>query len=139
MNLTAKHIERKEMCMKEVKRVVPNTPEFPPASSDEERTLQMGSLAMDLAEMRMRQGIASSAEILYFIKAASPEARLERTKLAEETKLIQARVADIERSKTTEELYSQAIAAFQEYRGIDYDEYEEEGDNDGYGPYQDIY
>ena len=125
--------------MKEVKRVVPNTPEFPPASSDEERTLQMGSLAMDLAEMRMRQGIASSAEILYFIKAASPEARLERTKLAEETKLIQARVADIERSKTTEELYSQAIAAFQEYRGIDYDEYEEEGDNDGYGPYQDIY
>ena len=125
--------------MKEVKRVVPNTPEFPPASSDEERTLQMGSLAMDLAEMRMRQGIASSAEILYFIKAASPEARLERTKLAEETKLIQARVADIERSKNTEELYSQAIAAFQEYRGIDYEEYDEEGDNDGYGPYQDIY
>ena len=88
--------------MKEAKRVTPNTPEFPPASSDEERTLQMGSLAMDLAEMRMRSGIASSAEILYFIKAASPEARLERTKLAEETKLIQARVADIERSKNTE-------------------------------------
>ena len=122
--------------MKEAKRVTPNTPAFPPASSDEERTLQMGSLAMDLAEMRMRQRIASSAEILYFIKAASPEARLERTKLEEETKLIQARVADIERSKNTEELYSQAIAAFQEYRGIDYDE---DGDEDGYGPYQDIY
>ena len=124
--------------MKEDKRVKPNTPEFPPASSDEERTLQMGSLAMDLAEQRMRNGTASSAEILYFVKQASPEARLERIKLEEETKLIQARVADIERSRTTEELYGQIIAAFQEYQGINYDEYEE-GDNDGYGPYQDIY
>lgn len=115
--------------MKEAKRVMPNTPLFPPASSDEERTMQMASLAMDLAEVRMRNGIASSAEILYFIKAASPEARLERTKLEEETKLIQARVTDIERSKNTEELYSKAIAAFQEYRGIDYDE---EGDEDDY-------
>ena len=126
--------------MKEAKRVIPNTPVFSPASTDEERTMQMGSLAMDLAEMRMRQGIASSAEILYFIKAASPEARLERTKLAEETKLIQARVADIERSKNTEELYSQAIAAFQEYRGIDYSEYNEEGGmEDGYGPYSEVF
>jgi len=124
--------------MKEDKRVKPNTPEFPPASSDEERTLQMGSLAMDLAEQRMRNGTASSAEILYFVKQASPEARLERIKLEEETKLIQARVADIERSRTTEELYGQIIAAFQEYQGINYDEYEE-GDNDGYGPYQDVY
>jgi hypothetical protein len=124
--------------MKEDKRVKPNTPEFPPASSDEERTLQMGSLAMDLAEQRMRNGTASSAEILYFVKQASPEARLERIKLEEETKLIQARVADIERSRTTEELYGQIIAAFQEYQGVNYDEYEE-GDNDGYGPYQDIY
>lgn len=126
--------------MKEDKRVKPNTPEFPPASSDEERSLQMGSLAMDLAEMRMRNGTASSAEILYFVKQASPEARLERIKLEEETKLIQARVADIERSRNTEELYSQAIAAFQEYKGIDVDyDYDEEGDNDGYGPYQDLY
>ena len=125
--------------MKEAKRVIPNTPEFAPASSDEEKTLQMGSLAMDLAEMRMRSGIASSAEILYFIKAASPEARLERTKLAEETKLIQARVADIERSKNTEELYSKAIAAFQEYRGIDYDEFDGEEGGEEYGPYQDIF
>lgn len=124
--------------MKEDKRVKPNTPEFPPASSDEERTLQMGSLAMDLAEQRMRNGTASSAEILYFVKQASPEARLERIKLEEETKLIQARVADIERSRTTEELYGQIIAAFQEYQGVNYDEYEE-GDNDGYGPYQDVY
>ena len=123
--------------MKEAKRVIPTTPVFPPASTDEERTMQMGSLAMDLAEMRMRQGIASSAEILYFIKAASPEARLERTKLAEETKLIQARVADIERSKNTEELYSQAIAAFQEYQGISYDS--EDGEEDGYAPYSDVY
>lgn len=123
--------------MKEDKRVKPNTPEFPPASSDEERRLQMGSLALDLAEARMREGRASSAEILYFIKEASPEARLERIKLEEETKLIQARVADIERSKNTEELYSKAIAAFQEYRGIDYNY--EEGDDDEYGYYQDVY
>lgn len=123
--------------MKEAKRVIPNTPVFPPAASDEERTMQMGSLAMDLAEKRMREGIASSAEILYFIKAASPEARLERIKLEEETKLIQARVTDIERSKNTEELYAQAIAAFQEYRGIDADY--EEGDYDDYSQYTNVY
>lgn len=124
--------------MKEDKRVVPNTPVFPPASSDEERTLQMASLAMDLAEARMREGRASSAEILYFAQQGSTKARLERIKLEEETKLIQARVEDLERSKVREELYSKAIAAFQEYRGIDYDEYED-GDDDGYGPYSDVY
>lgn len=121
--------------MKEDKRVVPNTPEFPPVSSDEERTLQMASLAMDLAERRLREGRASSAEILYFVKQGSEEARLERIKMAEDVKLIQARVADIERSKNTEELYSKAIAAFQEYQGIDY----EAGEEDGFGTYQDIY
>ena len=125
--------------MREAKRVLPTTPLFPPAASDEERTMQLGSLAMDLAEMRMREGIASSAEILYFIKAASPEARLERTKLEEETKLIQARVTDIERSKNTEELYAQAIAAFQEYRGSEYSYDDEDGDDDGYLPYSDVY
>lgn len=117
--------------MREDKRVVPNTPEFPPASSDEERTLQMASLAMDLAEQRLREGRASSAEILYFVKQGSEEARLERLKMAEEVKLTQARVADIERSKNVEELYAQAIAAFQEYQGIDY----EEVDDNGFGPY----
>ena len=123
--------------MREDKRVVPNTPVFPPASSDEERTLQMGSLALDLAEARLREGRASSAEILYFVKQASPEARLERTKLEEETKLIQARVADIERSKNTEELYAKAIAVYQEYQGVE--AYDEDGDENGFGPYQDIY
>ena len=122
--------------MKEDKRVVPNTPEFPPVSSDEERTLQMASLAMDLAEARMREGRASSAEILYFAQQGSTKARLERIKLEEETKLIQARVADIERSKNTEELYSKAIAAFQEYQGIDYEVGE---DDDDYGSYQNLY
>ena len=121
--------------MKEDKRVKPNTPEFPPASSDEERTLQMASLAMDLAEKRLREGRASSAEILYFVKQGSEEARLERAKLAEDVKLIQARVADIERSKNTEELYAKAISAFQEYQGLDY----EECDEDGFGPYSDIF
>lgn len=122
--------------MKEDKRVVPNTPEFPPVSSDEERTLQMASLAMDLAERRLREGRASSAEILYFVKQGSEEARLERIKMAEDVKLIQARVADIERSKNTEELYSKAIAAFQEYQGI---EYEVGEDEDEYGSYQNLY
>lgn len=117
--------------MREDKRVVPNTPEFPPASSDEERTLQMASLALDLAEQRLREGRASSAEILYFVKQGSEEARLERERMKEDVKLIQARVQDIERSKNTEELYSQAIAAFQEYKGIDVD-YGEEGDMSDY-------
>lgn len=121
--------------MREDKRVVPNTPEFPPASSDEERTLQMASLALDLAERRLREGRASSAEILYFVKQGSEEARLERAKLAEDVKLIQARVADIERSKNTEELYAKAIEAFQEYQGVEY----EEGDDDEFGLYQNLY
>lgn len=112
--------------MREDKRVVPNTPEFPPAASDEERTLQMASLAMDLAEQRLREGRASSAEILYFVKQGSEEARLERIKLAEDVKLIQAKVADMESSRNAEELYSQAIAAFQEYQGISYEEGEED-------------
>ena len=108
--------------MKDDKKMGPNTPAFAPATSDEERRIQLSSLALDAIEQRVRDGRASSAELLYLAKIGSQESRLEIQQMQEQVKLLQARTEDIQRSKITQELYQQVLDAFQEYSGATYTE-----------------
>lgn len=94
-----------------------NYPKFPPAQSDEERDIQMGNLAYAVAEERMRNGTASSSEIVYFLKLNSKQQRLENEQLRKQNELLQARVADIESNRKSEELYEKVIASLREYSG----------------------
>lgn len=103
--------------MRKKEVVLPNTPIFSPPRSDEERDMQMTNLAYDLVEKRMREGTASSAETVHFLKLGSQKERLELDQLREQVKLLKARTEDIERGKKNEELYSKAIAAMREYSG----------------------
>ncbi len=88
-----------------------------PASTPEGRENQLIALAMDRAEERLRNGTASSAEIVHYLKLGSMEGRLRRDMLKEEKKLLTAKTEALESQKKSEELFQRAIKAFKEYSG----------------------
>ena len=88
-----------------------------PALTPEARENQMISLAIDLVEKRLIEGTASSQETTHFLKMATSKARLEKKKLEEEVKLIEAKTEAIQSAKRIEELYANAINAMRRYGG----------------------
>ena len=50
----------------------------PPATTPEGREQQLIALAMEATEKRIRDGTASAQELVHFLKAGSPTAKLER-------------------------------------------------------------
>lgn len=96
-----------------------------PAMTPDAREKQMIALAMDNAEQQLRDGTASSQLITHFLKLGSQRERLERERLEEENKLLRAKTEALQSAKNIEELYSNAIAAMQDYRG---ESNSEEGD-----------
>lgn len=103
---------------------------LPPALTLEGRENQLIALAMDLAELRMLEGTASSQEVTHFLKLGSSKAVLERDKLREENKLLRAKTEALQAQRSNEELLSKALKALRGYRG------EDEGEDD---EYQDIF
>ncbi len=97
-----------------------------PALTPEAREDQMISLAMDLVEQRLREGTASSQETTHFLKLASTNNQLEKEKLEQENKLMQAKIKSIESDQRREDLYREALNAMRSYSGNSHDG----GDND---------
>lgn len=116
-----KNVKDKEKC-------IPSTPIFPPAMSDIERDSQLASLAKDLVEARMRNGTATSSEVVACLKLASKEQSLKIEQQEVELELLRARIDDLKRTATSNELYSDAIRMFKVYAGQGYDEDDEEED-----------
>lgn len=88
-----------------------------PAATPEGRESQLVSLAMDLAERRLREGTATSQEVTHFLKLGSSRERLEQERLEHENELTAARIANIESAQRVEELYKEAIFAMRAYAG----------------------
>ena len=88
-----------------------------PAMSPEARENQLISLAVDCAERQMREGTASAAVIVHYLKLGTEKERLEREKLKAENQLLQAKTQAIEDAKKEPELYINAIAAMKRYGG----------------------
>lgn len=89
----------------------------PPAQTAEAREQQLACLAYNLVEERLKNGTASSAETVHFLKLGSTKERLEREKSKEEIKLLKAKTEELQAAKKIEELYSKAIEAFGIYNG----------------------
>ena len=108
-------------------------PPMRPALTPEARENQMISLAMDLAERRLRDGSASSQEVTHFLKiAANKEIDAINMKLAQkELELKEAKRQAVESQAKMEELYSEALKAMQRYSGNGSDETDDE--------YKDVY
>lgn len=88
-----------------------------PATTPEGRENQLISLAMDLAEQRLRKGTASSQEVTHFLKLGSSKDRIEKEILEEQRKLIVAKTDAIQSAKRVEELYANALDAMRNYSG----------------------
>ena len=93
-----------------------------PATTPEGRQNQLISLAIDLAEEKLRDGTASSQVIVHFLNLATQQAKLETEKLALENKLVKAKTEALESEKDKVELYEQAIRAMKMYNGEATDE-----------------
>lgn len=90
---------------------------FPPATTPEGSENQMASLALMLAEKRLRNGTASAQEIVYFAKEGSRTAKTEREILEKQKELITAKTESIRSGRSTDELYTEVIAAMRKYSG----------------------
>ena len=93
-----------------------------PALTPEARENQMISLAVDLAEERLRNGTASSQEIVHFLRLGSSRERLEKEKIALENELVKAKTEAVASAKDIKELYDQAMASFRRYSGQEDDD-----------------
>lgn len=88
-----------------------------PALDPESRENQMISLAVNLAEEKLRDGTASNQLIVHYLKLGSTKERLEKEKLEKENELLRAKTEALESAKRSEELYAEAIKAITRYSG----------------------
>lgn len=94
-----------------------------PALTPELREKQMISLAIDLAEQRLRDGTASSQLICHYLKLGSSREQLEKELLEKQKDLAAAKVEAIHNEEHNSEVYEKAIAAMRSYSGAgDYDD-----------------
>lgn len=87
------------------------------AMSVEAKENQLISLAIDLAEERLRNGTASSSEVVHFLRLGTTKTLLEKEKLEEENKLLRAKTEALESAKKSEEMFEEAIRAMKLYSG----------------------
>jgi hypothetical protein len=90
-----------------------------PAMTEESRENQLVSLAIDLAEKQLAEGIASSQVITHYLKLGSTREKLEQERLHRENQLLNSKVEMMASAKRIEELYEQALNAMRTYAGRD--------------------
>jgi hypothetical protein len=98
-------------------RSTPERPQRPPATTPEGRENQLIAMAMDEAERQIREGKATSQLLTHFLKLGSTREDLEKQRLAQENKLLEAKVEQIASEKRVEDLYAKAIVAMRAYSG----------------------
>lgn len=88
-----------------------------PGKTVESRENQIARLAYDLVEKRIKEGTATSQEVVHFLKLGSSMTQLEKAKLENENKLLAAKTENLESQKKIEELYANAIKSMRLYQG----------------------
>lgn len=88
-----------------------------PATSPEQREMQLADAAYDLAEDQIKSGTASSQVITHFLKAASSRERLEQERMQHEIELMAEKRKQLEGQQRMEEMFTNAIEAFRGYSG----------------------
>jgi hypothetical protein len=88
-----------------------------PATSPEQREMQLADAAYDLAEEQIRGGTASSQVITHFLKVGSSRERLEQERMQHEVELMEVKKEQLTQQARIEELYVGAIEAMRGYSG----------------------
>jgi hypothetical protein len=95
------------------------------ALSPDARENQLIGLAMDTAEERMRNGTASSQEIVHFLRLGSSLVKLQKTELEVKVELEKTKIKAYEAAEEYKKLYEEAIEAMRSYSGSSSDEYDQ--------------
>lgn len=101
-------------------------PKMRPALTPEAREGQLIALATDLVEQRLRDGTATSQEVVHFLRLGSMRERLEREKLQNENTMLKAKAKALESQADMKDIYSNAIEAMRRYSGNANDEDEDD-------------
>jgi len=88
-----------------------------PGRSLQARETQLTNLALDLAEEQLKAGTATSQVITHFLRIATVREEIERLKLENENKLLEAKTESIAATARIEEMYKKALEAMSEYHG----------------------
>lgn len=97
-----------------------------PTTTAEGRENQLIALAYDAAEERIRNGTASSAEIVHFLRLGSSKERLDQEDKRKDIELKTAKTDAIQSMQRSEELFDEVIKAMRRYSGHDGDNEEPE-------------
>lgn len=92
------------------------------ATTMEGRENELIALAYDAAEERIRNGTASSQEIVHFLRLGSEKERMEQEEMRADIELKRARVKAIADGEHLEKVYNDAIEAMKRYSGHGEDE-----------------
>lgn len=95
------------------------TDNYIPASTPEGRENELISLAYDLVEKRLREGTATSAETVHFLKLGSEKGRAEVDRLKKELSLMEAKTEMLQSSKRMEEMFENAMNMLKKYNGYE--------------------
>lgn len=95
-----------------------------PAKTPEDRENQLISLAVELAEQKLRDGTASSQVIVHYLKLGSTKEKLEKEILGLQKELIKAKTENLQATKqVSQDVYADAVNSLRNYSGMDNDEY----------------
>lgn len=96
------------------------------AITPEAREMQLCALAMDLVEQRLRDGTATSQEVVQCLKLGSTKEVLGKDILHEQKDLLRAKTDGLKQSMIAEQEYEKVIRAMKSYTlGDDDDDYSE--------------
>lgn len=87
----------------------------PPATTPKGRENDLISLAVDLAEKKLKDGTAPAQVIAHYLKLGSTREHLEQMRIAQENALMAKKIEQIDSQKRIEDLYTEAIAAMRNY------------------------
>jgi len=114
---------------KAVKRSDSTTPPTRKPLSPEAQENLMISLAMDLAEKKLRDGTAPNQLIIELVKRGSTKARIENELLEKQRDLAVARADSLKTNDRFLEICEKAMKAMRRYQGLD-NEKEPDDDDD---------
>ena len=89
------------------------------ATTMEGRENELIALAYDAAEERIRNGTASSQEIVHFLRLGSEKERMAQEEMRADIELKRAKVKAIIDGEHLEKIYNDAIEAMKRYKGGD--------------------
>lgn len=93
-----------------------------PATTPEAREGQLVSLAVDLAEKKLRDGSAPPSMVIHYLKLGTTREQLEQERLKQENIMLQAKAQALASSARSEETLQRAIDAFTSYRSSELDD-----------------